>query len=93
MVGTARNEILALHFTFSPIYVVCPDVAFLQVLAQFAYLFADIQMLVEAEVFVGTYTSNLGRLVFLLRDAIGKPRESTINLEGSNWWPGGRFRE
>lgn len=92
MVGPEKKEILASHSIFSPTHV-CPDGAFLQALTQFAYLFADIQMLVEAEVFVGTYTSNIGRLVFLLRDAIGKPRESTINLEGMSWWPGGRFRE
>lgn len=30
---------------------------------------------------VGTFSSNFARLVFVLRDAIGKPRQSTANLK------------
>ena len=54
-------------------------------------MFTDIQMLVEAEVFVGTFSSNIGRIVYELRDAIGKRRETTINIEGRQWHPA-RFR-
>lgn len=39
-------------------------------------------MLASADVFVGTFTSNVSRLVALLREGInGKPRDSSISLD------------
>lgn len=45
-------------------------------------MFADLQMLSAANVFVGTYSSNVGRLVALLREGVdGHGRESCISLD------------
>ena len=52
----------------------------------FVYTFADIEQLAAADVFVGTFTSNVGRLVAMLREGLGKPRESSISLDAS-WQP------
>ena len=52
----------------------------------FVYLIADLEQLTAAEVFVGTLTSNLGRLVVLLREGVGKPRDSTLSLD-KEWYP------
>lgn len=53
-------------------------------------MFADLQQLAAAEVFVGTFSSNVGRLVFLLREAGGlKNRTSSISLD-DDWYPGRR---
>lgn len=51
------------------------------------YMFADLDQLTKAEMFVGTFSSNIGRLVALLREASGKPRESSISIDG-DWVPG-----
>eukprot|EP00752_Nemacystus_decipiens_P018203 g16332.t1 len=56
----------------------------------FVYTFADLHQCTSADVFVGTFSSNMGRLLVLLRESIGlKPRSSSISLDGP-WWPGRR---
>ena len=56
----------------------------------FAYTFADLHQCTRADVFVGTFSSNMGRLLVLLRESIGlKPRSSSISLDVP-WWPGRR---
>lgn len=58
--------------------------------AGFVYTFADLQQCTRADVFVGTFSSNMGRLLVLLRESIGlKPRSSALSLDGP-WWPGRR---
>lgn len=57
----------------------------------FVYLMADLQQLAAADVFVGTFSSNMGRLVVLLREAIGKPRDSALSLD--NKWNPNRNRD
>ncbi|CAN0027629.1 unnamed protein product, partial [Laminaria digitata] len=48
----------------------------------YIFILADLQLLSSADVFVGTYTSNVSRLVALLREGIdGKPRDSCISLD------------
>ena len=47
----------------------------------FVYIIADIEMLVEADIFVGTFSSNIGRLVAILRDGIGKSTDSSISMD------------
>ena len=47
----------------------------------FVYLIADLEQLAAADLFVGTCSSNLGRLVMVLRDGLGKDRESAISLD------------
>ena len=50
------------------------------------YLLADLEQLAAADVFVGTCSSNIGRLVFLLRDGLGKDQSSDISLD-REWHP------
>ncbi|CAM9114923.1 unnamed protein product [Laminaria digitata] len=54
--------------------------------ASFVYLMADLEQLAAADVFVGTCSSNIGRLVMLLRDNLGKEKNSGISLDGA-WNP------
>ncbi|CAN0541458.1 unnamed protein product [Scytosiphon promiscuus] len=51
-------------------------------------MMADLEQLAAAEVFVGTFSSNIGRLVAVLRDALGKPRSSAISVDTELWFPG-----
>lgn len=53
----------------------------------YVYMFADLEQLVKAELFVGTFSSNLGRLAALLREAAGKPLESSVSID-IEWFPG-----
>lgn len=57
----------------------------------FVYLMADLEQLAAADVFVGTSSSNMGRLVFLLREGVGKERSSSISMDKA-WTPKGRSR-
>ena len=50
------------------------------------YTFADIEQLAAADIFVGTFTSNVGRLVVMLREGLGKERNSSISLDAP-WTP------
>ncbi|CAM9350478.1 unnamed protein product, partial [Laminaria digitata] len=54
----------------------------------FVYILADLEQLAAAELFVGTFTSNVGRFVVLLREGLGKPRYSSISMDASSWYPG-----
>lgn len=47
---------------------------------------ADLKQLAAADVFVGTCSSNLGRLVMVLRDGLGKEKDSAISLD-LPWYP------
>ncbi|CAM9656415.1 unnamed protein product [Scytosiphon promiscuus] len=52
----------------------------------FVMVFADLKMLSAARVFVGTYSSNVGRLVALLREGVdGYVRESCISLDKTTY--------
>lgn len=54
------------------------------------YMFADLHQCTRADVFVGTFSSNMGRLLVLLRESIGlRQRHSAISLDGP-WWAGRR---
>lgn len=57
-----------------------------KVYASFVYLMADFEQLAAADVFVGTFSSNVGRLVMLLREGAGKARSSCISLDYA-WKP------
>lgn len=52
----------------------------------FVYLLADLEQLAAADVLVGTCSSNLGRLVMVLRDGLGKDKKSSISLD-LPWYP------
>jgi len=53
----------------------------------FVYLFSDIERLSNAEVFVGTFSSNMGRIVHVARESKNKPRNSSRSLD-VKWHPG-----
>ncbi|CAM9799642.1 unnamed protein product, partial [Laminaria digitata] len=54
----------------------------------FVYILADLEKLAAAELFVGTFSSNVGRFVVVLREGLGKPRNSSISLDQKSWYPG-----
>lgn len=54
----------------------------------FLHLFLDIEMLSKSEVFVGTFSSNLGRFVVTARESFNKRRDSSISVDWKNWFPG-----
>lgn len=49
-------------------------------------MMADLDQMAAADVFVGTCTSNLGRLAMVLRDGLGKHNGTTISLDVP-WFP------
>ena len=53
----------------------------------FVYFLADLEKLAAAELFVGTFSSNVARLVVLFRESLGKPRKSSISLDDPSWYP------
>lgn len=53
----------------------------------FVYIMSDIDQLSRADLFVGTLTSNVGRFVTLIREGLGKERNSTITLD-KEWYAG-----
>eukprot|EP00903_Cladosiphon_okamuranus_P007624 g7393.t1 len=48
----------------------------------------ELQMLAGAEVFSGTFSSNLGRIVCLMRHTLNKPKESALSADEPAWFPG-----
>ena len=52
----------------------------------FVYIIADIEKLVESDIFVGTFSSNIGRLVAIIRDGIGKSTDSSISMDERWHW-------
>lgn len=51
-------------------------------------LHAELCMMSEADVFVGTFSSNVARLVYLMRESNGFPRNSTLSVDELDWWLG-----
>ena len=43
-------------------------------------------MLAQANIFVGTYSSNVERMVALLRESRDMPRSSTLSLDRNGWF-------
>ena len=55
----------------------------------FVYTVADLHQCTKADLFVGTFSSNLGRLLVLLRESVGlKSRDSAISIDQP--WKAGR---
>lgn len=61
-----------------------------QGLVEITILLADLMQLAAAEVFVGTFSSNIGRLVAVMREADGKPRGAAMSVDTPDWHPGRR---
>eukprot|EP00903_Cladosiphon_okamuranus_P007627 g7396.t1 len=49
---------------------------------------AELLMLAGAEVFSGTFSSNIGRIVALMRDTLNKPRGSALSNDTEEWFAG-----
>lgn len=50
---------------------------------------AEMLMLTAADMFSGTFSSNLGRIVTLMREALNnKPRDSALSSDTANWFAG-----
>lgn len=51
-------------------------------------LHAELQMMSEADVFVGTFSSNIARLVHVMRESKGFQRNSTMSVDIPDWYSG-----
>lgn len=54
----------------------------------FVTLLTELHMLREADLFIGTFSSNIGRLMVPLREASGFPRNTTRSVHVGVWVPG-----
>ncbi|CAM9141048.1 unnamed protein product, partial [Ascophyllum nodosum] len=63
-----------------------PTVSTVMEYGSYVVLFAELEMLSQANVFVGTFTSNVARLIMLMREAKGMPRSSTLSVDRPNWF-------
>ena len=58
--------------------------------ASYVVLFTELRMMAEGNVFVGTFSSNVARLMVLLREVKGWPRSSTLSVDEPAWYLGRR---
>lgn len=49
---------------------------------------AELEMMASAAVFSGTFSSNISRLVALMRHSLGKPEGSALSADFPRWTPG-----
>lgn len=49
---------------------------------------AELDMLAGATVFAGTYSSNMGRLLALMRRSLNKPAKSALSTDRPTWFLG-----
>lgn len=56
--------------------------------SSFVTLVSDMNKLANSEVFVGSFSSNLGRLVTVFREGKGKPRDSSMSVDVKTWFSG-----
>lgn len=63
-----------------------------QTYERYVILHTELAMMSAADVFVGTFSSNIARLVFLVREGLGFPRNSTISVDDPLWHLGRRTR-
>lgn len=55
-------------------------------------LLAELHMLSEADVFSGTFSSNIGRMVVLMRETLHMPRDSAVSCGNDVWYLGRQLR-
>ncbi|CAM9261508.1 unnamed protein product, partial [Hapterophycus canaliculatus] len=48
-------------------------------------LHAELEMMATADVFVGTFSSNIARFVYVMRESNGLPRSSTVSVDEPRW--------
>lgn len=51
-------------------------------------LMAELRMLARADVFSGTFSSNVGRMVTLMRNALHQPKRSAVAADKKRWKSG-----
>ena len=68
----------------------CDTIPFEQAYDALVLLRAELEMLAGADVFSGTFTSNLGRVVAIMRHTRSKPPESTLSGDIPTWYFPGR---
>lgn len=49
-------------------------------------LHAELRMMSEATVFVGTFSSNVARFVYVMRESNGFSRNSTVSVDEREWY-------
>ncbi|CAN0020748.1 unnamed protein product, partial [Scytosiphon promiscuus] len=59
---------------------------------RYVLLHTELAIMAAADVFVGTFSSNIGRLVYLIREGHGFARNSTISVDDPDWYMGRRSR-
>ncbi|CAM9580923.1 unnamed protein product [Hapterophycus canaliculatus] len=59
---------------------------------RYVILHAELAMMSAADVFVGTFSSNIARLLYLVREGLGFSRNSTISVDEPSWFAGRRVR-
>ncbi|CAM9858440.1 unnamed protein product, partial [Ectocarpus sp. 12 AP-2014] len=69
-----------------------PTTSHLMTYELYVGLHAELHMMSHADVFVGTFSSNIGRLVYLMREVNGLPRNSTLSVDVPEWFLGRRTR-
>ncbi|CAM9288060.1 unnamed protein product [Ectocarpus sp. 13 AM-2016] len=67
-----------------------PTTSHLMTYELYVGLHAELHMMSHADVFIGTYSSNIGRLVYLFREVNGLPRYSTHSVDDPTWHFGRR---
>ena len=58
----------------------------------YVVFFTELKMLSQANVFVGTYSSNVARMIALLRESRDMPRSSILSLDIPDWYPNRHLR-
>lgn len=80
-----RNEILT---SKRALYPSLPPATDSQTYEAMVLLRVEMLMLAGADVFSGTFSSNLGRIVAFMRETSGKPRESALSSDVPLWFAG-----
>ncbi|CAN0062939.1 unnamed protein product [Ectocarpus sp. 12 AP-2014] len=68
-----------------------PSTSHLMTYELYVGLHAELHMMSHADIFVGTFSSNIGRLVYLMREVNGFPRNSTLSVDVPDWHFGRRY--
>ena len=58
--------------------------------ASYVVFFTELTMMAEGNIFVGTFSSNVARMIVIWREAKGLPRGSTLSVDNPVWYPGRR---
>lgn len=74
--------------TLTPLPPVAPIIIYQQTYDAVVDLLAELQVLAEADIFVGTYSSNIARYTVLVREANNFAQNTTGSVDKEFWFPG-----